>query len=216
MVFECSHRRGAMNSQNSPSPSSIFLTFAAPRCVAWGSRSASITSSSWNCTPSKPSFLYSRIFEANATSLRTGGPNGSAPVLMFHGPKVNLYERFVEAAIQVLSWRCRYYCDVSCRDDPPGRPADESPARSFLSRGCFVSPLLISCESCDRHWAVATPYSLYEQQTVESCPCPHCGAYTLSCPEPAEPPQRRGSRRHSSGDNHRATRRIVGARGGKG
>ena len=51
-------------------------------------RSAGTTSSSWNCTPSKPSFLYSRILAAKATSLRTGGPNGSAPVLMFQGPKV--------------------------------------------------------------------------------------------------------------------------------
>ena len=64
------------------------VTLAAPRSVLCGSRSASTTSSSWNCTPSKPSFLYSRILAAKATSARTGGPNGSAPVLMFQGPKV--------------------------------------------------------------------------------------------------------------------------------
>ena len=42
------------------------------------SRSAGTTSSSWNWTPSKPSFLYSRILAASCTSLRTGGPNGIA------------------------------------------------------------------------------------------------------------------------------------------
>jgi len=32
----------------------------------------------------------------------------------------------------------------------------------------------------------AAAISLYEQQAVESCPCPHCGAYTLCCQEPNE------------------------------
>src|SRR6266404_8073107 len=91
MVPACSQRRGAMNSQNSPSPSSMFLTWATPFMVAVASRSAGTTSSSWNCTPSKPRFLYSRIFWANSTSRRTGGPNGSAPVLMFQGPNVKRY-----------------------------------------------------------------------------------------------------------------------------
>jgi hypothetical protein len=33
---------------------------------------------------------------------------------------------------------------------------------------------------------VANNFSLYEQQAVESCPCPRCGAYTLCCHEPRE------------------------------
>ena len=70
-----------------------------PRSVACGSRSASTTSSSWNCTPSKPSFLYSRILAANATSLRTGGPKGSAPgadVPGAEGEAVALFARIEE------------------------------------------------------------------------------------------------------------------------
>jgi hypothetical protein len=43
-------------------------------------------SSSW-----KPSSLYALIFWANSISWRTGGPNGSEPVLMFQGPNENRY-----------------------------------------------------------------------------------------------------------------------------
>jgi hypothetical protein len=49
-----------------------------------------------------------------------------------------------------------------------------------------VNLLTISCDSCDHLWMVASPYSVYEQQAVESCPCPACGAYTLCCPDPDE------------------------------
>ena len=41
--------------------------------------------------------------------------------------------------------------------------------------------LLITCVSCGQAWTVAHTFSIYEQQAVESCPCPHCGAYTLCC-----------------------------------
>jgi len=71
------------------SPSRIF--FSSPRtfCSAAASWSMSGTaSSSCSCTPSKPRFLYSRSLAAKETSLRTSGPNGSRPVLMFQGPKV--------------------------------------------------------------------------------------------------------------------------------
>jgi hypothetical protein len=40
--------------------------------------------------------------------------------------------------------------------------------------------------SCGRSWAVASAFSLHEQQAVESCPCPECGAYTLCCHDPEE------------------------------
>ncbi len=39
----------------------------------------------------------------------------------------------------------------------------------------------ITCESCERIWSLQTSFSLYERQTIESRPCPHCGAYTLTC-----------------------------------
>jgi hypothetical protein len=61
-----------------------------------------------------------------------------------------------------------------------------------------VSPLIISCETCGRAWAVASPYSVYEQQAVESCPCPHCGAYTLCCPDQEGPGPGKGARRGRS------------------
>ena len=44
----------------------------------------------------------------------------------------------------------------------------------------------IACMSCGQQWQVANAFSVYEQQTVESCPCPHCGAYTLSVHKPEE------------------------------
>jgi hypothetical protein len=28
---------------------------------------------------------------------------------------------------------------------------------------------------------MTTSFTLYAQQALESCPCPHCGAYTLTC-----------------------------------
>ena len=43
--------------------------------------------------------------------------------------------------------------------------------------------LLISCDSCKRMWLMAYGFSIYAQQALESRPCPHCGAYTLSCEE---------------------------------
>ena len=38
----------------------------------------------------------------------------------------------------------------------------------------------IHCANCKFHWTMNRGSSLYEQQTVESTPCPKCGAYTLS------------------------------------
>lgn len=41
--------------------------------------------------------------------------------------------------------------------------------------------LSIICESCERLWSVVCSLTIYEQQAMESRPCPHCGAYTLTC-----------------------------------
>jgi uncharacterized protein CbrC (UPF0167 family) len=53
--------------------------------------------------------------------------------------------------------------------------------------------MTITCQSCGQAWLAAFPLSLYEQQAVESSPCPHCGAYTLCCRQADESraPQRR-------------------------
>jgi uncharacterized protein CbrC (UPF0167 family) len=40
--------------------------------------------------------------------------------------------------------------------------------------------LTISCDSCERLWTLGCALSIYEQQSLEARPCPHCGAYTLS------------------------------------
>jgi hypothetical protein len=52
--------------------------------------------------------------------------------------------------------------------------------------GFSVVRLTITCVSCGQTWTVAHTFSIYEQQAVESCPCPDCGAYTLCCHDPAE------------------------------
>jgi hypothetical protein len=46
---------------------------------------------------------------------------------------------------------------------------------------CLVTRFIVSCESCGLSWMVARSFSIYEQQTIESSPCPQCGAYTLCC-----------------------------------
>lgn len=33
---------------------------------------------------------------------------------------------------------------------------------------------------CERGWSLPTAPSVYEQQALESCPCPFCGAYVLT------------------------------------
>src|SRR5439155_5373538 len=60
---------------------------------------------------------------------------------------------------------------------------------------CLVRRLTISCLGCGQQWLVSNTFSLYEQQTVESCPCPCCGAYTLCCGEPQSEPR---DSRHSA------------------
>jgi hypothetical protein len=46
--------------------------------------------------------------------------------------------------------------------------------------------LTISCDSCERLWTLGCALSIYEQQSLETRPCPHCGAYTLTVHDPAE------------------------------
>jgi uncharacterized protein CbrC (UPF0167 family) len=47
-----------------------------------------------------------------------------------------------------------------------------------------VERLTMSCDSCERIWTMAYGFSIYAQQALESRPCPHCGAYTLTCQRP--------------------------------
>jgi len=42
----------------------------------------------------------------------------------------------------------------------------------------------ITCASCRHAWPILHVVSVYEQQAVEACPCPACGAYTLRFPTP--------------------------------
>src|SRR5262249_5864525 len=69
---------------------------------------------------------------------------------------------------------------------PSPQPNRNQSPRSLSRDRCFVSRLSIHCASCNQTWSVTNKYSLYEQQAVESCPCPRCGAYTLCCQMPSE------------------------------
>jgi hypothetical protein len=42
---------------------------------------------------------------------------------------------------------------------------------------------VVACGSCDLNWVRAGGLTDYEQQALESRPCPACGAYTLTCTE---------------------------------
>ena len=44
----------------------------------------------------------------------------------------------------------------------------------------------VCCESCEYRWNLVGNWSEYERQAIESRPCPKCGAYTLSSPEPTK------------------------------
>ena len=89
IVRGSSHSRGATNSAASPWSSSVFLRSFACAVICSGLRllRSGTASSSCNCMPSKPSCLYTSSFPASAMVSRTGGPNGSAPSWIFHGPK---------------------------------------------------------------------------------------------------------------------------------
>ncbi|MGL4552361.1 MAG: hypothetical protein ACRC33_14370, partial [Gemmataceae bacterium] len=38
----------------------------------------------------------------------------------------------------------------------------------------------VRCMECERGWSLPIAPSVYEQQALESCPCPFCGACVLS------------------------------------
>jgi hypothetical protein len=44
----------------------------------------------------------------------------------------------------------------------------------------------ITCATCHSAWTVSITPSIYAQQAIESCPCSHCGAYTLRCSSAAD------------------------------
>ncbi|MBY0456915.1 MAG: hypothetical protein K2V38_06230 [Gemmataceae bacterium] len=52
----------------------------------------------------------------------------------------------------------------------------------------------VVCASCALSWKRAAEPSDYEQQALESRPCPGCGAYTLRCSRPQPHPARRSRR----------------------
>jgi hypothetical protein len=66
-----------------------------------------------------------------------------------------------------------------------------------------VTRISISCESCRRSWAIVGAATVYERQSIESQPCPACGAYTLCCPEPVDGTPRR-PRRGKRSDTRKA------------
>ncbi|HYH69562.1 MAG TPA: hypothetical protein VD866_33005, partial [Urbifossiella sp.] len=61
--------------------------------------------------------------------------------------------------------------------------------KGFASVGNFT----VACASCGLRWQRPGSLSTHEGQSVESRPCPSCGAYTLGCAEVR--PAARGGRR---------------------
>lgn len=53
------------------------------------------------------------------------------------------------------------------------------------------------CGSCELRWPRVENVTDYEQQAIESRPCPYCGAYTLSCTAPTPAARRRRDREHT-------------------
>lgn len=49
--------------------------------------------------------------------------------------------------------------------------------------------MIIMCESCEQQWTADHSYSMYEQEMLESRPCPECGACTLSLTRSQEHPR---------------------------
>lgn len=49
----------------------------------------------------------------------------------------------------------------------------------------------VCCGTCQHRWNLVGHWSEYERQAIESRPCPKCGAYHLSSPEPTRMPNRR-------------------------
>ena len=37
----------------------------------------------------------------------------------------------------------------------------------------------VRCLECEQGWPLPAAPTVYEQQALESCPCPYCGAYVL-------------------------------------
>lgn len=50
-----------------------------------------------------------------------------------------------------------------------------------------MEALRVQCLECERGWNAPSGLSVYEQQALESCPCPFCGACVLAVvPEKGE------------------------------
>ena len=64
----------------------------------------------------------------------------------------------------------------------------------------FVGNYTVVCASCGLNWQRPGSLSAHEGQSVESRPCPTCGAYTLGCAEtrPAARTARRSADRAGS------------------
>src|SRR5205085_838177 len=71
--------------------------------------------------------------------------------------------------------RCTSRCANRTTDRPRGW-LDSHPGWRWLVTGSHVV-----CQSCGRGWSFARPRTVYERQALESCPCPRCSAYTLTC-----------------------------------
>jgi uncharacterized protein CbrC (UPF0167 family) len=68
--------------------------------------------------------------------------------------------------------------------------------------------LTISCDSCERLWTLDCALSIYEQQSLEARPCPHCGAYTLTVHEASLRVNPGGTLRDQPGGSQKQVRKA--------
>ncbi len=186
IVFGCSHRRGAMNSQNSPSSASIFLTWAAPRSRLGRRQVGGDDVVIVKLHAVEAELLVSADLLGEGDLCADRGAEGvcaGADVPRAKGEAI--IPRSGESHSSLL-----LKMPISFQSTHAARSSaglDSSSGRGPESR-CGVDQLTIKCASCQRSWHSAVPFSVYEQQAVESNPCPHCGAYTLCCQEPPGKP----------------------------
>lgn len=58
-----------------------------------------------------------------------------------------------------------------------------------------MSHVMVRCEQCSNSWKLTGNWSPLVRETLESKPCPKCGADALCCPEPVAGKRPRGRRK---------------------
>ena len=157
MVSGCSQRRGAMNSQNSPSPSSIFLTLATPFCVSAGVEvggddvvvvelhAVEAELLVFADLGGEGDFLADRRAERIGAGADVPGAEGEAVAARLG----KSHSSFLLVGADESE-----YCS---RRPPPGDSTRDCVVRSHASSGCIVDRVTIKCASCGQELAARCP-----------------------------------------------------------